>query len=160
MAFDLVGKAVKKLRLSTVDYNSSPVKIIPAQSGDVNSRFFSITLFDDRGDILLAPYTKVTLNAALPDGELQMTEGEINKDKNIAICKIAGSMLSQIGKVSCDILLTGKDNNDVDTSLTSQTFYLFVSKSQSGNNMIEGDDNSFIDASIATVEEVKVYLDI
>lgn len=36
MAFDLVGKAVKFLRLPTVDYLNAPIKIIPAQQNDVN----------------------------------------------------------------------------------------------------------------------------
>ena len=167
MAFDLVGKAVKNLRLPTVDYNNSPIKIIPAQEGDINSRFFSVTLFDDRGDIPLTPYTKATLNATLPDGELQMAEGEIDKEKNIAICKIAGSMLSQLGKVSCDILLTGKDSTNTDTSLTSQTFYLFVAKSQAGDDAIAGSDDytllvqllnevSELEGKIETAEEARV----
>ena len=167
MAFDLVGKAVKNLRLPTVDYNNSPIKIIPAQEGDINSRFFSVTLFDDRGDIPLTPYTKATLNATLPDGELQMAEGEIDKEKNIAICKIAGSMLSQLGKVSCDILLTGKDSANTDTSLTSQTFYLFVAKSQAGDDAIAGSDDytllvqllnevSELEDNIETAEEARV----
>ena len=167
MAFDLVGKAVKNLRLPTVDYNNSPIKIIPAQEGDINSRFFSVTLFDDRGDIPLTPYTKATLNATLPDGELQMAEGEIDKEKNIAICKIAGSMLSQLGKVSCDILLTGKDSTNTDTSLTSQTFYLFVAKSQAGDDAIAGSDDytllvqllnevSELEDNIETAEEARV----
>ena len=167
MAFDLVGKAVKNLRLPTVDYNNSPIKIIPAQEGDINSRFFSVTLFDDRGDIPLTPYTKAILSATLPDGERQMAEGEIDQKKNIAICKIAGSMLSQLGKVSCDILLTGKDSTNTDTSLTSQTFYLFVAKSQAGDDAIEGSDDytllvqllkevSELEDNIETAEEARV----
>ena len=167
MAFDLVGKAVKNLRLPTVDYNNSPIKIIPAQEGDVNSRFFSVTLFDDRGDIPLTPYSKATLNATLPDGELQMAEGEVDKEKNVAVCKIAGSMLTQLGKVSCDVLLSGTDGSGVATSLTSQTFYLFVAKSQAGDDAIEGSDDytllvqllnevSELEDDIETAEEARV----
>ena len=141
MSFDLVGKAVKNLRLPTVDYNNPPIKIIPAQEGDINSRFFSVTLFDDRGDIPLTPYTKATLNATLPDGEKQITEGEIDKSNNYSICKVSGSMLSETGKVACDILLSGTDANGNIVSLTSQTFYLFVSKSQSSDEAIEGSDD-------------------
>lgn len=33
--------------------NISPIKIIPAQAVDINSRYFSVTLYDDRGDISL-----------------------------------------------------------------------------------------------------------
>ena len=141
MAFDLVGKAVKNLRLPTVNYDHSPVKIIPAQEGDVNSRYFSVTLYDDRGDIPVSEYNKVTLNATLPDESLQLAEGEINTEENVAVCKIAGSMLKQLGKVSCDIILTGTDSNGDIMSLTSQTFYVFVAKSQAGDDAIEGSDD-------------------
>lgn len=142
MVFDLIGKAVKNLRLPTVDYNNSPIKIIHAQEGDVNSRFFSITLFDDRGDISLEPYSAARLNATMPDGELYITtsETEIDKDNNVIVCKIAGNMLSQPGKVSCDISLSITDGDDTVASLTSQTFYLFVSKSQSEESAIDGSD--------------------
>lgn len=167
MAFDLAGKAVKNLRLPTVNYNNSTIKIIPAQEGDINSRFLSVTLFDDRGTISLDYYTKATLNVTLPDGELQMAEGEIDKDKNIVVCKIAGSMLSQLGKVSCDILLTGSDASGTATSLTSQTFYLFVSKSQAGDDAIKGSDDDTLIVQLlngvseleGNVETVKAYVD-
>lgn len=167
MAFDLAGKAVKNLRLPTVNYNNSTIKIIPAQEGDINSRFLSVTLFDDRGTISLDYYTKATLNVTLPDGELQMAEGEIDKDKNIVVCKIAGSMLSQLGKVSCDILLTGSDASGTATSLTSQTFYLFVSKSQAGDDAIKGSDDDTLIVQLlngvseleGNIETVKAYVD-
>ncbi len=141
MSFDLVGKAVKNLRLPTVKYDNSPIKIIPAQEGDVNSRYFSVTLFDDRGDIDLSIYSQVALNATMPDDTLQIVAGEINTEDNLAVCKIASSMLSQLGKVSCDITLTGTDANDATVSLTSQTFYVFVAKSQAGDEAIEGSDD-------------------
>lgn len=51
MQFDLLGKAVRKFRLPAVDYVNAPVVVIPAQSGDVNSRYFEVTLYDDRGNI-------------------------------------------------------------------------------------------------------------
>ena len=68
MTFNLMGKAVKILKLPTVNYENTPVTIIPAQQGDANSRFVNISLYDDRGDISLGAYTKVVLNATLPDG--------------------------------------------------------------------------------------------
>lgn len=48
MSFNLVGKAVKKLRLPTVDYLNAPTQVIPVQQGDTNSRFFEITIYDDK----------------------------------------------------------------------------------------------------------------
>ncbi len=167
MAFDLVGKAVKNLRLPTVNYDNSPIKIIPAQEGDTNSRYFSVTLYDDRGDIDVSAYSKVVLNATMPDESLQNIEGEINTTDNVAVCKIAGSMLSQMGRVACDILLTGTDANKSIVSLTSQTFYVFVAKSQAGDEAIEGSDDytllvkllndvSTLENSIETAEQGRV----
>ena len=141
MAFDLVGKAVKKLRLPTVNYDNTPIKIIPAQQGDVNSRYFIVELYDDRGDIDLSPYNKVMLNATLPDESLQIAEGEINKEDNTLLIKIAGTMIVNSGKVVCDISLQGTDGNSETIYLTSQTFYIFVALSQAGDEAIEGDDN-------------------
>lgn len=167
MSFDLVGKAVKNLRLPTVDYNNSLTKIIPAQKGDVNSRYFSVTLYDDRGTVSLRNYNKVVLNATLPDGTLQFAEGALDKTNNLAICKIAGSMLTQVGKVSCDILLTGSDATGAVTALTSQTFYVIVSKSQAEDDSIEGSNDysllvqllnevSELEENVETAEEGRV----
>lgn len=141
MDFDLIGKAVKILQLPTVDYYNSSIKVIPAQKGDVNSRYFCVKLFDDRGDISLKNYTTVVLNATLPDGTPQNVKGEIDKENNTAICKLASSMISQPGRVSCDILLSGTDSDGIAMSLTSQTFYVLVAESQTNNEAIEGNDD-------------------
>lgn len=138
MAFDLTGKAVKHLRLPTVTYSGTVVKLVPAQSGDVNSRFFRVTLYDDRGDIPLHTYSKVTLFATLPDGSKQKCDGELDTERESAICRLEGSMLSQPGKVACDICLYGNDKNSVGTTLTSQTFYVLVSQSQTDENASDG----------------------
>ncbi len=138
MAFDLTSKAVKHLRLPTVTYSGSIVKFVPAQSGDVNSRYFRITLYDDRGDIPLHGYSKVTLYATLPDGTKEKCDGELDERREFAICKLEGSMLSQPGKVACDIRLYGNDKNEIGTSLTSQTFYVLVAQSQTGEDTSDG----------------------
>lgn len=167
MAFDLVGKAVKKLRLPTVNYDNSPIKIIPAQCGDINSRFFSVEMYDDRGDIDLSKYTTVMLNATLPDGTLQIQTGEIDQTTKTVTCKIAGSMISQSGKITCDIALQGVDSNGDGIRLTSQTFYIFAANSQSDDSAIEGDDDyglltqllnevSQVEAEIKTAEQGRV----
>lgn len=167
MAFDLVGKAVKKIRLPTVNYDNSPIKIIPAQCGDVNSRFFEIEMYDDRGDIDVSHYDTVILNATLPDGSLQIAEGEIREEAKIVVCKIAGSMLSQSGKITCDVSLSGVDSSGEAMKLTSQTFYIFAAASQSNENAIEGNDNydaltqllyevSQLEAEISSAEQSRV----
>ncbi len=44
MGMDLKGKAVKNLRLPTVDYTGTPTQVVQAQEGDTNSRFFQFHL--------------------------------------------------------------------------------------------------------------------
>lgn len=127
MAFDLAGKAIKNLRMSAVNYSNSHIEVVPQESNE----FIGITLFDDRGDICLSPYSSVILCATLPDGNLYTEEGEILKKENVAICQITGGILSQIGRVSCDVRLSGKDCTGAAISLTSQTFYLLVTNSNS-----------------------------
>lgn len=167
MGFDLVGKAVKNLQLSTVELSNAPIKIIPAKKSDVNSRFFSISLCDDRGVVSLENYTEAVLNATLPDGSHQNAMGEVNHDNNTVLCKISSSMLAQNGKVSCDILLSGADENEDAMSLTSQTFYVLVFETQSDDDAIEGSDDytllarllnevSNLEKSIETAEEERV----
>lgn len=140
MAFDLTGKALKELRLPTTDYGNTSIRVIPAQVGDSNSRFLKVSLFDDRGTISLANYTRVTLNATLPDGTPQNTLGEIDPSGKFAICKIAGSMLSQAGKVACDVRFIMINGEDEPTSLSSPTFYILNSESQTSDDVAEGSD--------------------
>ena len=47
MAFELIGKAVRRFRLPAVNYGNAPIIIVSAQEGDVKSRYFDITLYDD-----------------------------------------------------------------------------------------------------------------
>ena len=166
MAFDLVGKAVKKLRLPTVNYDS-PIKVIPAQQGDVNSRYFVVELYDERGTIDLTPYNRAVLNARLPDDSLQFIDGELHKEDNTALLKIAGSTLSISGKVTCDVSFYGEDSNGQSITLTSQTFYVFVAYSQASDESIEGNDDyslllkllkevSALEDSIETAESSRV----
>jgi len=151
MAFDLVGKAVKKIRLPTVNYENTPIKIIPAQTGDVNSRFLVVEFYDDRGTIDLSPYSSVTLNATLISGAVQVTTGEIDKANNTATVKIASSMLANSGKITCDIALGGSD-----AYLTSQPFYVFVRQSQiSGDTSEATDEYSLISSLLRQVSEMK-----
>lgn len=146
MAFDLVGKAVKTLRLPTVDYSNSPIKIIPAQAGDVNSRYFYVELYDERGDIELTPYSKVLFNTVLPDDRKISNEGEIttreDNGKPVILIKISASMLELTGRVSCDVSISGTDANNEKVILTSQTFYIISTPSQAaGGEALEGDDD-------------------
>lgn len=178
MVFDLIGKAVKNLRLPTVTYDNQPIRVIPAQMGDVNSRYISITLYDDRGDIDLSVYKSAIFNATLPSGTVVVgRDCSIDTKNNCIVCKINGNMLQEAGRISCDISVIGDDgtvqgngnvevvnettedgaNNEGGTEtdgdgsvstedsgimvLTSQTFYILATKSQSNDESIEGDEN-------------------
>ena len=139
MLSNLAGKAVKELILPTVDYSAAPKKVIMAQEGDINSRYFSAVLYDDNGNIDSSLYLEAELNAAMPDSSLLSSEGQIKGGR--IFCKLSGRMLSMPGRLSCDITLYGLDESNQRISLTSQTFYVFVAASQSGNEAIENDDN-------------------
>lgn len=154
MAFDLVGKAVKHLRLPTVDYDNTPIKVIPAQAGDINSRFFIVQLYDDRGDIDLSQYDSVTLNAVTPDEVLRGYGGEVDKEQNCVVIKIAASMMYLSGRVACDIALKGHNEDGEGTMLTSQTFYLYVASSQIDDEAIEA-DNSYAPL-LKLLEDVRI----
>lgn len=147
MSFDLTGKAVKILRLPTVEYNKEFINVVPTQQGDVNSRYFVATLYDDRGDIDLSSYDLVTLNATLPDGTLQFYTGDIDKETNTLVIQIPSSMMEQKGNSVCNLMVRSSADDVV--LLTSQTFYLFTMKSQGGENAEEaGNDDTSVAAKI------------
>lgn len=137
MQFDLLGKAVRRFRLPTVDYAGAPIIIIPVQEGDVNSRFFEITLYDDRGDLDLSIYTKATLRGTTPsDVVLTSTDCEIGDDHKSVIVQFGGGYTAKAGRVACDIMFTNAEST---VALTTQTFYVIVSESQSGKVIKEND---------------------
>ena len=136
MAFNLLGKAVKNLRLPTVDYLNAPTQVIPVQQGDTNSRFFEITLYDDRGTIPLSVYTKAVLNGATPIGVVLTSQCEIQGSK--VVCKFGGGLSTECGRVPCNITLYNTDNSE---QLTSQTFYVIVYPSQAENVITENNED-------------------
>lgn len=139
MQFDLLGKAVRRFRLPAVDYVNAPVIIIPVQEGDVNSRYFEITLYDDHGDMDLSIYSKATLSGTTPSGiVLTSSKCEFSEDKKTVIVQFSGGFTARAGRVACDILFTNADNT---VALTSQRFYVIVSESQSGKVITENEEN-------------------
>lgn len=139
MQFDLLGKAVRRFRLPTVDYVSAPVIVVPVQEGDVNSRYFEITLYDDHGDMDLSIYTKVMLSGTTPSGvTLTSTKCELSEDKKTVIVQFGGGFTARAGRVACNITFT---NTDSTVSLTSQTFHVIVSESATGKIITENDDD-------------------
>jgi len=135
----LKGMAVRNLRLPTTDYNATPIQITPAQQGDINSRILKVQLYDNRGNIDLSVYSTALLSAIRIDGELFVAECEI--EDGFIYCTLTPPMLAERGKVTCDITLTGKNLSGNDTILTSQTFYIYVARSQLVDNDLIGSDN-------------------
>lgn len=165
MQFDLLGKAVRRFRLPAVDYANAPVIVVPVQEGDVNTRYFEITLYDDKGDMDLSIYTEAMLSGSTPSGiVLTSTKCEISEDGKTVIVQFGGGFTAQSGRVSCDILFTNIDEN---LALTSQTFYVIVSESQSGKIITENDgdynellallkDVKALESNITTAESERV----
>lgn len=139
MQFDLLGKAIRRFRLPAVDYVNAPVIIIPVQEGDVNSRYFEITLYDDHGDMDLGIYSKAMLSGTTPSGVvLTSSKCEFSEDKKTVIVQFGGGFTARAGRVACDILFTNADNT---VALTSQRFYVIVSESQSGKIITENEED-------------------
>ncbi len=155
MSIDLKGKAVKHLLLPTVSYESSTIKIISAQQGDSQSRYFSVQLYDDGGTIDVTGYSNVTLNATLPDETKELYAGEIDSTRNRAICPLPSDILCQEGRVACDICFWTGENDDK-VVLTSQTFYVMVLPSQASEDAIIAQDKSGLLADIVVNEQNRI----
>ena len=109
MVYDLTGKSVQRVELAVTNCGySSLVKVIMAKQNDKNSRFIHAIVHDANSTIDCTPCT-VQLNGKLPDGTALFSYGEIiNKDPYVLI---PSDFLSQIGRVTCDITLTGAYND-------------------------------------------------
>lgn len=155
MQFDIVGKAVRVLKLPTVNYDNHTIKVVPAQVGDVNSRFFEVHLYDDRGEIPFSQYNELYLGVTLPDDSVEYSVGEIDGD--IGYVKLLSSMLQEAGRLKCSVMLRGQDDNNEEVWLTSQTFYVTVlsssvfDESQAGND----DDYNLLLGLIKDVEDLE-----
>ncbi len=105
MAYDLTGKSVQRVELAVTNcgYNSL-VKVIMAKQNDRNSRFIHAIVHDANSIIDCSPCT-VQLNGRLPDGTALVSYGEIIKKDPYVL--IPSDFLSQVGRVTCDITLTG-----------------------------------------------------
>ena len=155
MQFDIVGKAVRVLKLPTVNYDNHTIKVVPAQVGDVNSRFFEVHLYDDRGEVPFSQYNELYLGVTLPDDSVEYSVGEIDGD--IGYVKLLSSMLQEAGRLKCSVMLRGQDDNNEEVWLTSQTFYVTVlsssvfDESQAGND----DDYNLLLGLIKDVEDLE-----
>lgn len=105
MAYELKGKAVQRVELAVTNcgYNS-PIKVIMAKQNDKNSRFIHAIIHDSDGIIDCSACT-IRLNARLPDGTYMVCYGEIVNEHPYVL--IASDLLSQVGRVACDITLIG-----------------------------------------------------
>lgn len=118
MAYDLKGKAVQLVELSVVGRGyGAPTKVIMAKQNDVNSRFIRAKLHDEHA-ILDCTGCEVQLNATLPDGSVICSYGEVHDGQPCV--KLTGDMLAEVGKLTCDITVTGK-YDDIDISVGDST---------------------------------------
>jgi len=157
MAIDLKGKVLRRLRLPTTDYNSTPVQITPAQQGDLNSRYFQIEMYDDRGNIDLSIYDTVVLSATTLGDDVIISEGQITDGK--VIVYLSGGMLEEKGRLSCDISLAGVNDDGEKVLLTSQTFFVQIARSQAISDGVVNNENYHILVSlIRDVREMQMVV--
>lgn len=120
------NKAVRCLRLPTVNYDDKPVPIISAQQGDYRTREVQIIMYDDVGEITWDEHATATLIGLSPN-EVYSDSCTISEDGKTITAKISGNLVSQTGLLQCEIRVRTGDNSGV---ITSQTFYVVVAKSQ------------------------------
>ncbi len=151
MKYDLLGKAVRRFRLPVVDFTNAPVIIVPVQQGDVNSRFFEIALYDDRGDIDLSAYTRAIINGVTPS-QITLTSDkcEIKEDGSAVIVNFGGGFATSPGKITCQVMFTNSEEN---VALTTQSFYVIVSESQFDKIVMENEENC--NELLSLIEEVE-----
>ena len=103
--YDLTGKSVQRLELAIGNkgYNS-PVKVLMAKQNDINSRFIHAIIHDATSKLEFDGCI-VQLNSILPDGTPIVSCGEIQGGDPYV--KLPRDVLSQEGRVSCEISLTG-----------------------------------------------------
>ena len=151
---DLSGKAIKVLKLPTVEHKTNVI-IIPAKQYDNKSRVLSVVLYDDNGVISLSQFERVSLNATLPNSTKQTaTFGTSNFDleHNIAFIEVPGTFFSLLGRVVCDLTFYGEDGE----SLSSQNFTFIVYPGQYSEDAVTGSSEySALQSLIAEVEKYK-----
>ena len=57
MSLDLTGKVVRTLRLPTTDYTGSPIQVVAAEQGDLNTRFLRVLMYDNNGTVDKSKYS-------------------------------------------------------------------------------------------------------
>lgn len=128
MAYDLKGKAVQLVELSVVGRGyGAPTKVIMAKQNDVNSRFIRAKLHDEHA-ILDCTGCEVQLNATLADGTTICSYGEVHDGQPCV--KLTGDMLADVGKLTCDITVTGK-YDDIDIGVGESTGIIAASYDKS-----------------------------
>gem|GEM_PF-5774321 len=131
MPINLAGKVIRTLRLPTTDYSGSPVPVVSAEQGDINTRYLKVVMYDDGGNVDMSKYDAVLLKVEPPDGENMASEGQIID--GAAYCTLLPEMLVDRGKLRCNVVLGNSQGN----VLTSKVFYVYVSKT----NLETGGEN-------------------
>jgi len=139
MISEFNGKAVKILRLPTVDYGVQAKCCIYAKSDDFNSRIFKLTLYDDVGTVCLKNFYECRLNAQLPSGEKVFCLGE--KDGNQVAFLLPSCFFKETGRLVCDVSFQGRDKDEKEIYLTGQTFFIQVEKAIYDDDAVMGEDD-------------------
>lgn len=142
METSLIGKAVTTLRLPATYYTGVPIEVVSAQEGDERSRGFKIQIYDERGNINIAPYNYVKLSATNQAGDIMIANGLFASDKEFAYIELTNDMLATQGRLSCNVLFVKRDQyGNEEAILTSRTFYVMVAKTHGGNEDVTEDSS-------------------
>lgn len=128
MAFDLVGKAVKRLRLSAVNFEMQG-NIVYMSQGDFGARYIKASICDDCGDMHLFQYDSASLLITDPNTGGVTTKALTNcidTDLDCVVFAVPQEATSKVGRMKCQIRLVCGETSQPTAQLTTQPFYLIV----------------------------------
>ena len=147
---NLKNKVVTYMTLSADASTCNNPSQVYAKKSDANSRYLVVRIVDANGSIDVQGNAQ--LNATKPDGTHVYVGGDTNDDGTVTIL-LKSSVLALDGKVSCDITVFDKEDNET-VILTTSTFFILVADSNYKADALESTNEFSMSAEmIAQVAE-------
>ena len=147
---NLKNKVVTYMTLSADASTCNSPSQVYAKKSDANSRYLVVRIVDANGNIDVQGNAQ--LNATKPDGTHVYVGGDTNDDGTVTIL-LKSSVLALDGKVSCDITVFDKEDNET-VVLTTSTFFILVADSNYKADALESTNEFSMSAEmIAQVAE-------
>ena len=147
---NLKNKVVTYMTLSADASTCNSPSQVYAKKSDANSRYLVVRIVDANGNIDVQGNAQ--LNATKPDGTHVYVGGDTNDDGTVTIL-LKSSVLALDGKVSCDITVFDKEDNET-VILTTSTFFILVADSNYKADALESTNEFSMSAEmIAQVAE-------